>query len=53
MSNTGLDSSSAAVNRSGAKTFKVEATPTLIISGKKFEKALTYKNLKKYLEKLI
>ena len=37
----------------GAKTFKVEATPTLIISGKKFEKALTYKNLKKYLEKLI
>ena len=37
----------------GAKTYKVEATPTLIISGKKFEKALTYKNLKKYLEKLI
>ena len=37
----------------GAKTFKVQATPTLIISGEKFEKPLTYKNLKKYLEKLI
>ena len=37
----------------GAKTFKVQATPTLIILGEKFEKPLTYKNLKKYLEKLI
>jgi protein-disulfide isomerase len=37
----------------GVKKFKVNATPTIIINGKKFEKALNYKNLKKYLEKLI
>ena len=37
----------------GVKNFKIQATPTLIISGKKFNKSLTYKNLKKYLEKLI
>ena len=37
----------------GAKEFKVNATPTIIINEKKFEKALNYKNLKKYLEKLI
>jgi len=37
----------------GVKKFKVNATPTIIINGKKFEKALNYKNIKKYLEKLI
>ena len=37
----------------GVKRFKVNATPTIIINGKKFEKSLNYKNLKKYLEKLI
>ena len=37
----------------GAKKFKVNATPTIIINGKKFEKSLNYKNLKKTLEKLI
>ena len=37
----------------GAKNFKVNATPTIIINGKKFEKSLKYKNLKKSLEKLI
>ena len=37
----------------GVKKFKVNATPTIIINEKKFEKALNYKNLKKYLEKLI
>jgi len=37
----------------GVKKFKVNATPTIIINGKKFEKTLNYKNLKKYLEKLI
>jgi len=37
----------------GMKNFKIQATPTLIILGEKFEKTLTYKNLKKYLEKLI
>ena len=37
----------------GVKKFKVNATPTIIISDKKFEKSLNYKNLKKYLEKLI
>ena len=37
----------------GAKNFKVNATPTIIINNKKFEKPLSYKNLKKALEKLI
>ena len=37
----------------GAKNFKVNATPTIIINNKKFEKSLNYKNLKKALEKLI
>ena len=37
----------------GVKKFEVNATPTIIINDKKFEKALNYKNLKKYLEKLI
>ena len=37
----------------GTKNFKVNATPTIIINGKKFEKSLNYKNLKKSLEKLI
>ena len=35
------------------KKFKVNATPTIIINDKKFEKSLNYKNLKKTLEKLI
>ena len=37
----------------GAKKFKVNATPTIIINDKKFEKSLNYKNLKDSLEKLI
>ena len=37
----------------GTKNFKVNATPTIIINNEKFEKSLNYKNLKKYLEKLI
>jgi protein-disulfide isomerase len=37
----------------GAKNFKVNSTPTIVINNKKFEKTLTYKNLKKALEKLI
>jgi len=37
----------------GAKKFKINATPTIIINNKKFEKSLDYKNLKKSLEKLI
>ena len=35
------------------RKFKVNATPTIIINDKKFEKSLNYKNLKKALEKLI
>ena len=35
------------------KNFKINATPTIIINDKKFEKTLNYKNLKKALEKLI
>ncbi len=37
----------------GTKNFKVNATPTIIINNKKFEKTLNYKNLKKALEKMI
>ena len=37
----------------GVKKYKVNATPTIIINDKKFEKSLNYKNLKKALEKLI
>ena len=37
----------------GTKKFKVNATPTIIINNKKFEKSLNYKNLKKSLEKMI
>ena len=37
----------------GVKNYKVNATPTIIINDKKFEKSLNYKNLKETLEKLI
>ena len=37
----------------GVKKFKIEATPTLIINNKKFDKPLNYKNLKKTLKKMI
>ena len=33
--------------------YNINATPTLIIMGKKFDKTLTYKNIKKAIEKLI
>ena len=36
-----------------AKKFEIDSTPTLIINNKKFDKPLTYKNLKKAIEKLI
>jgi len=35
------------------RKFKINSTPTLIINSKKFDKPLTYKNLKKAIEKLI
>lgn len=35
------------------KKFEINATPTIIINDKKFDKPLTFKNLKKLLEKLI
>ena len=35
------------------KKFDINATPALIINGKKFDKSLNYKNIKKALEKLI
>jgi len=37
----------------GVKEFNVNATPTIIINNKKFDKTLNYKNLKKTIEKLI
>ena len=35
------------------KKFEINSTPTLIINNKKFNKPLTYKNIKKAIEKLI
>ena len=37
----------------GAKDYEINATPTMIINGKKFEKALNFKNIKNYLKKMI
>ena len=37
----------------GAKKFKIDATPTLIINGEKFDNPSNYKKLKKFIEKLI
>jgi len=37
----------------GVKKFKIDATPTLIINGEKFDNPTNYKKLKKFLEKLI
>ena len=37
----------------GAKTFKIQGTPTLIINEEKFDNPTNYKKLKKFLEKLI
>ena len=37
----------------GERKFKIDSTPTLIINNKKFDKPLTFKNLKKAIEKLI
>ena len=37
----------------GVKQFNIEATPTLIINGKKFDNPQNYKKLKKTLEKMI
>ena len=37
----------------GTKNFEINATPTIIINNETFKKSLNYKNLKKFLEKLI
>ena len=37
----------------GVKKFDINATPTLILNNQKFEKSLSYKNLKKAIEKLL
>ena len=37
----------------GVKKFNINSTPTLLINGKKFEKSITFKNLKKGIEKLL
>ena len=37
----------------GTKKFNINATPTIIINNKKFDKPINYKNLKKTIEKLI
>ena len=37
----------------GVKEFDINATPTLILNNQKFEKTLSFKNLKKAIEKLL
>ena len=37
----------------GTKKFNINATPTIIINNKKFDKPINYKNIKKSIEKLI
>ena len=37
----------------GVKKFEINSTPTIIINNIKFDKPITFKNLKKTLEKLI
>ena len=37
----------------GVKKFNVDSTPTIIINDEKFEKSLTFKNLKKVIENLL
>ncbi len=37
----------------GVKKYQINATPTIIINNEKFEQSLTFKNLKKYLQKMI
>ena len=37
----------------GVKKFEINSTPTIIINNKKFKEFLNYKNLKKYIKKLI
>ena len=37
----------------GAKKFKINSTPTLIINGEKFDNPTNYKKLKKFIEKMI
>ncbi len=37
----------------GVKKYQINATPTIIINDEKFEESLTFKNLKKYLQKMI
>ena len=37
----------------GVKKFDINATPTLILNNQKFEKTLSFKNLKKAIEKLL
>tara|TARA_B100000989_G_scaffold185999_1_gene139956 strand:+ start:14951 stop:15532 length:582 start_codon:yes stop_codon:yes gene_type:complete len=37
----------------GVKKYNINSTPTIIINGKKFDKTLSYKNIKKAIEKLL
>ena len=53
ISNVELDDFILQERIDGAKEYKIEGTPTLIINEKKFSDPTNYKKLKKYLEKLI
>ena len=51
VSNTSLEDHILEDRIEGVKKYKINATPTLIINGKKFDKPINYKNLKKNFRK--
>ena len=53
LKNKGIEDHILSDRIDGVKKFQINATPTIIINNEKFEKSLTFKNLKKYLQKMI
>ena len=53
LNNKGMEDHILSDRIEGVKEFQINSTPTIIINNKKFEKSLTFKNLKKYLQKMI
>ena len=53
MNNTNIEDYILKDRIDAVQKYNINATPTLIIMGKKFDKTLTYKNIKKAIEKLI
>ena len=52
-SNTELEAFILNERIEGVKEFDINSTPTLILNDQKFEKTLSFKNLKKAIEKLL